>query len=261
LKLKPDQPIAPAPEPSAFDYGLAVANVSAIGFPYLGPGVALLDIITAPLRGKRMTDWCEEIRLRVNDLSQKVEGLTPASLATNDGFISAFAQATQAVWRTHQREKLDALRNAVLNVAVGIEPNADRQQQFLSLVDRFSDLHLILLRFFADPAAYFQKSGRAVPNVQVFPKQLVYELVCDAMPTLPQQLKSKSDERSAAPFQFVQQILDELVSARLITLERHQETWAVPKFDQRPTPSPIRPLTTHLGHDVLAFITAPQENN
>src|ERR1035438_9693178 len=117
LSLNPDQSLEPAPGKTAVDYGLAIAKVASIAFPFFGAGVTLVDLVTAPLRGKRFSDWCEEIRLRLNDLSEKVDGMTPEALAKDDAFFSAFAQATQAALRTHQQEKLDALRNAVLNVA------------------------------------------------------------------------------------------------------------------------------------------------
>jgi len=258
LRINPDQPVEPAPEQTAFDYSLAIAKVCTIAFPFFGPAITLLDLLTAPMRGKRFSDWCEGIRLQINEHSRKLDGLTPEALATNEAFISAFLQATQAALRTHQREKLDALRNAVVNVAVGIEPNADRQQQFLSLVDRFSETHLTLLRFFRDPSGYFRKRGKPVPNVQRSIELLVWDVVRDAMPALAAQVKSPSEQHTAASFQFIELILQELVSAKLVTLERVNETWAVPKFDQKPTPSPIRQLTTHLGDDFLAFIAGQE---
>jgi hypothetical protein len=140
-----DSRLAQVPEPSGFDYSLALAKIGALAFPFLGTGISLFDLVTAPLRNKRFTDWCEQLRLRLNQLSQKVDGLTPQSLATNDAFISAFAQATQAVIRTHQKEKLDALRNAVLNVAVSKAPSEDLQLMFLNLVDTFTPMHLEIL--------------------------------------------------------------------------------------------------------------------
>jgi len=140
-----DSRLAQAPEPTAFDYSLVLAKIGALAFPFLGTGITLFDLVTAPLRNKRFTDWCEQLRLRLNELSQKVDGLTPQALATNDAFISAFAQATQAVIRTHQKEKLEALRNAVLNVAVAKAPSEDMQLMFLNLVDSFTPIHLQIL--------------------------------------------------------------------------------------------------------------------
>ena len=86
------------------------------------------------MRGKRFSDWCEELRLRLNDLGQKVDGLTPETLANDEAFVSAFAQATQSALRTHLKEKLDALRNAVLNVAVKMAPGDDLQTAFFTLI-------------------------------------------------------------------------------------------------------------------------------
>jgi hypothetical protein len=68
----------------------------------------------------------------------------------DDAFFSAFAQATQAAIKTHQQEKLEALRNAVLNVAVGNAPSEDLQCIFLNLIDSFTSKHMQILSFFTD---------------------------------------------------------------------------------------------------------------
>lgn len=80
------------------------------------------------------------------------------SLVPGLGAASA-VQATQTALRTHLEEKLKALKNAVVNVALGKEPDPDRQQQFRTLVDRFSDTHLVVLKFLNDPASHFQRRG------------------------------------------------------------------------------------------------------
>ena len=56
---EPNIPLQPAPGRTTFDYGLAVAKAGALAFPFLGAGVILFDLATAPLRGKRFSDWCE----------------------------------------------------------------------------------------------------------------------------------------------------------------------------------------------------------
>lgn len=263
LKLNPDPGLEPAPEPTAFDYGLAIAKVAGLAFPHLGLAVGFFDVVTAPARGRRMANWCEELRLLLNELSRKVNRLTPEALAKDEAFISAFAQATQAALRTHQQEKLTALRNAVVNVALGGEPDADRQQQFLALVDRFTTTHLVLLRFFKDPAGFFQSHGKPVPQIPFSSperprKLLVYDLVRDAMPQLVEHSKSTSADRTAAAYQFIELALRDLVSAKLIALDRFNETWSVPKFNRDPRPTAVKPLITHLGEDFLSFITDPE---
>ena len=65
--------------------------------------------------------------------------------------MSVVLQATQAALRTHQAEKLEALRNAVLNVAAGKGPSDDMQMVFLSFIDSFrNDTPLALPPFGGD---------------------------------------------------------------------------------------------------------------
>jgi hypothetical protein len=253
LEAKPTH-LEPAPDRTALDYGLAVAKVAAIAFPFLGPGVTLFDLVTVPARSKRLSDFCEGLRLGFNELSQKVDGLTPETLVENDGFLSAFAQAAQAALKSHQKEKLDALRNAVLNVAIGKEPDGNRQQYFLALVDRFSETHLQVIKLLNDPARYFQMLGQTVPTLNhVKPKMLINQVVGQAFPSL---RKSSED---ASVFQFIEGILSDLVSSHLVAFERNQETWAVPAFAIKAGGGPIGKMTTDLGEAFLAFITAPTE--
>lgn len=142
-------------------------------------------------------------------------------LGENQQFVSATVQATQSALRTHQQDKLNALKAAVVNVARGKEGDADRQQQFLAMVDRFSQAHLSILRFFNAPADYFQAQGKPVPMVpspsaKPVIKLLAYRVVADAMPSLREQSKSPIEDRTMAPFQFIESILGDLMSAKLI---------------------------------------------
>jgi hypothetical protein len=140
----------PVSESTAFDYAVTAATLGAMVFPFLGAGTALVDLVTKSMRGKRLEDFCERLRLGLNDLSQKIAGLTPAKLAASEEFNSAFFQAAQAAVKTHHVEKLEALRNALLNVAAGTLPDEARQSTFVSLVDRLQPAHLQILKRFQD---------------------------------------------------------------------------------------------------------------
>ena len=88
---------------------------------------------------------------------------------------------------------------------------------------------------------------------------MVYDLIEDAMPRCSSNTANPASvQRTAAAYQFIELILEDLVSAKLIALERHQETWAVPKFNNNRQPTPVQPLITHLGEDFLSFITGPE---
>jgi hypothetical protein len=183
---------------------------------------------------------------RLRDQEARVSGFRFDDLGKNEQFVSATLQATQAVLKTHEKEKHEALRNAVLNVALGRELSADRQTMFLALAERFTVFHLTVLRFFNDPARYFQDRGQPVPTVDVGTRLLASDFIRKAMPNLDDQIKSLAD-RPGSVSQFVDLILGELVSAKLIALDVLHGTWAVPRFGGMPTAAAVNPVTTHLG--------------
>jgi hypothetical protein len=246
------------PQPTFEDIAYSGRKVLAGMIPVVG-GVAseLLGLLSSPL-AQRRDDWLTDLERRLRDLEGTVEGFHFDGLAQNEEFVSATLQATQAALRTHQREKLDALRTAVINVALGKEPNPNRQQQFLALVDRFTAEHLTVLRFFDDPGSYFAKHGQSIPNVPIGTNILASQLVSQAMPELAA-TKSPIEERTASAFQFTELLISDLVAAKLITLHRSNETWSIPKFGG-PRSTAISSVTTHLGNDFLAFITAQETN-
>jgi hypothetical protein len=147
LNLNPSPDLEPAPGRTAFDWGLSAAKAGTLIFPFLGPGITLFDLLTGPKRNKRMGDWCEDLRQRLNDLSRKVHGLTPEKLIGSEAFEFALTQATIAALKTRQKEKLEALRSAVLNVAIGTTPAEDLQALFINLIDSFTPQHLLALDY------------------------------------------------------------------------------------------------------------------
>lgn len=68
--------------------------------------------------------------------------------------MSAAVQATRATVSTHRREKLEALRNAVLNSALSRALDHERQTIFFHLIEMFSVTHFDILRLFADPKTF-----------------------------------------------------------------------------------------------------------
>ena len=121
---------------------LTKAAVSVV--PWVGgPAAEIFAAIVMPPRSKRMNDWMESV-------VRKLENCTMDSLQNNPAFVSAVLHGTQIAIRSHQKEKLDALRNAVLNVASGNAPDDDLQLVFLNMIDLFTPTHLQLLRVFQD---------------------------------------------------------------------------------------------------------------
>jgi hypothetical protein len=92
-------------------------------------------------------------------VEQKVEGFGVESLKDNEAFISTVVTACQAAIRTHEQEKLEALRNAVLNVAQGSGLTADQVAIFLGLIERYTPWHLRILRLFQSPLSLAAAKG------------------------------------------------------------------------------------------------------
>ena len=95
----------------------------------------------------------------LKELEQKVAGFDIENLKENEQFISTVISTSQVAIRNHQKEKLEALRNAVLNVALGSKLSEDQEAMFLGLVDRYTPCHLQILRLFQSPLSLAAEKG------------------------------------------------------------------------------------------------------
>jgi hypothetical protein len=61
--------------------------------------------------------WITELAEGLEELHRRADDFAPGTLADDDRFVDAMVTAIRTVEHTHQREKITALRNAVLNSA------------------------------------------------------------------------------------------------------------------------------------------------
>jgi len=101
------------------------------------------------------------------------EGFTIEQLQKNEQFITAVLHATQVAIRTHHAEKLEALKNAMTNIAKGHGPDETWQQIYFGFIDSFTELHLRVLKW---------ARSRYVPDD--VERGVPLELLQDAIPTL-----------------------------------------------------------------------------
>jgi hypothetical protein len=128
--------------------------------PLVGAALAVTLVTTLNWRlEERREKWFTELADGVEELRQRMDGLSLESLAGNEMFTDAVVMATRTVEHTHQAEKIQALRNAVLNSAAPGAPDADTQAAMLALVDRFTPSHLRLVTLWDDPSAWFRQPG------------------------------------------------------------------------------------------------------
>ena len=138
------------------------AALSAIPFVG-GAAVEYFNRLFAPPLQRRRDAWLKALAERLSKLEQ--EGRVKVEdLQNNEEFISTVMQASQVAVGNHQKEKLEALRNAILNTAVGKAPEDSKRGTFLAFVDVLSVWHLRLLSFLIDPVAWFKANGKSVPS-------------------------------------------------------------------------------------------------
>ena len=138
--------------------GLAKAVASAV--PVLGGLAAgLMEVVIGPQIERRRTDWLNSLAECLAELEERIDRFRVADLVDDPAFTSAMLQAGAIALRNHNDEKLAALRNAVLNVAVSSTPVEDEQELFISLIGTFTRWHLRILAFLADKHGVADKRG------------------------------------------------------------------------------------------------------
>ena len=163
------------PKPSAADKGHALVRAGLGTIPYAGAAAAeLLNMILAPPLETRRQEWMEEIGKGLRNLENKM-GVNLKSLQDNEGFIDIALEATRLAITTSKREKREALKNAVMNEAVGNTPEDSLRSMFMSFVDSLTVWHIKILNLFNAPEAYFKKIGQPVPDLYMGARSHILE--------------------------------------------------------------------------------------
>jgi hypothetical protein len=140
------------PEQSKGDVAHAIVKAGLSAIPIVGgPAVELFQYVVQPPLERRRGEWMAQVGEKLQELEDT--GFNIVELQGNEQFLSAVMHASQIALRTHQVEKLNALRNAIVNVAKGEGPEEALQNVFLNLVDSFTGLHLRILKIFQNPSA------------------------------------------------------------------------------------------------------------
>jgi hypothetical protein len=133
--------------------------------PYAGsPLQSLMEVVIAPPLERRREKWLSSLAEVVSSIEEKTGGLSPEELSKNEMFITAAVQATQVALRTHQEEKLQALKAAVLNSALPGAPQEDQQLMFLHFIDELTPWHLRVLALFNAPKVWVKDNYIQIPS-------------------------------------------------------------------------------------------------
>lgn len=153
------------PKKSAGDVVHAIAKAGISAIPIAGaPAAEIFALVVTPTLERRRDEWIDSIGEGLKELAQKVAGFKLEDLAKNEEFITTVTHASQAAVRNHQKEKLEALRNAVLNAALPNALEEDLQLMFLNFIDSFTSWHLAILEFLDKPREWGIKHGITYPD-------------------------------------------------------------------------------------------------
>jgi hypothetical protein len=154
------------PKKSAGDTAHVIVKAALSAVPVAGGPLAELFayLIDEPVK-KRRDDWIEEIASRLEDLRARLGDHFVEQLKDNVSFTTVLLNASQIAVRNHQREKIEALANAVLNTALGMTPDETERAIMLDLVDRLTPTHVALIGLFQDPRRNRAVAERMRSNV------------------------------------------------------------------------------------------------
>lgn len=222
-------------KPTGGDVAHTIAKAGLSLIPVVGGAASeILSAIIVPPLSKRRDKWLVSIAEGLKRLENEVKGFKIEELSKNDAFITTVAHATQSAIRNHQTEKLEALRNAVLNAALPNSIEEDTQLMFLHFVDEFTPWHLRLLKYFDNPLAYGQEHGITYLNWHMGGASTVLE---HTFPEL-------SGRR-----EFYDQLAKDLFSRGLVqSSELHTTVSEQGMFAS---------YTTAIGKQFISFITSP----
>lgn len=161
---------------------LYVAAKAGLGsIPVIGSAASELFgfVVTPPLESRR-AQWMDDVSERLKRLEESGK-IDLTKLATNDQFIDSVLQATTYALKTSDDEKIEALKNAVVNTALEEAPEKTISHIFLNLIDTFTGLHIKILHLFDSPDEWFKQNNMRLPN---YMSASLMTVVAEAYPDL-----------------------------------------------------------------------------
>ena len=225
----PESDITKRPKRKASDVAHTLVKAGLSAVPMVGsPANELLSLVISPSLERRRDKWIESIAEALNILEEQIAGFKIENLCQNELFISTVMKASQVAMINHQKEKLEALKNAVLNSALPNAPEEDLQLMFLNFVDSFTSQHLYLLQFFSKR-----------PSEHIHNEKTRMELLNKALHKVLHDWISQKE--------FYNQVVQELSSSGLANVKKKDINGLI--ISSHPI--------TDLGKKFLEFVTSP----
>lgn len=152
-----------SPQESNTDKAVRLAKAIIETIPGAAIGTELLAWFVKLPYQKRLEKWQKDVCDALNEL--QAQEIDLEKLQNNDDFFDLLLYATQIGIRNHQKEKRDALKNAILNSATGKVSDLSLQQIFLNYIDTFTVWHINILILFDNPERWFKEHNITLPGL------------------------------------------------------------------------------------------------
>lgn len=156
------------PTPELRDHVRTGVTAGVAAIPYVGGSVQILaDAVIVPSLTKRRDRWLTKLGEVVNELQERDPDFDPSSLAGDEAFVTAVADASRIAMGTHLEAKLDLLKNCLVSMAVESERDEFMDLQMFRFVDDLTPEHFTVLQYLASPGAWFDAKGLTRPNLSM----------------------------------------------------------------------------------------------
>lgn len=148
---------------SASDWLVPAVKGAVGGVPVVGGLLGeVLGFVWTPALQTRQAEWFKRLGERVEQLEGEVADLRER--LESQEVLTVVINAARAAAATHEEGKREALRNAVINTALQVEPDEQIRLVFIRLIDRLTQGHLQLLALLDDPPKFFADQAAAPPE-------------------------------------------------------------------------------------------------
>lgn len=181
------KPAGAYPESTPLDVTNTALQAGFGSIPIVGGAAAPLigALVSAPLE-KRRAAWFNRIGEGLLELESRFDGFDPDTLSENEDFVSAVYETTHAAMRSSHEGKRQRLANVVLNIAAGRSVGDALRGKFTSLVQVYSEEHILLLRLCHHPLSFprvasMQERMSMGGRIHVFEEELRHHGVSTAL--------------------------------------------------------------------------------
>jgi hypothetical protein len=238
MSTEPKKDITQIPKPEVGDVSHLAVKSFLASIPGLGAAASeIFNYVIAPPLVKRQQEWMEAVAIRLVELEKTVEGFKIENLRSNDNFLSTVIYATALAVRNHQEEKMCALQNAVVNVALNIPIEQDLEHMFLNFIDELTPSHLKVLKYFENPIEWLKIKGITLPNYTAGGASTIFDTAFPEIAMIPD---------------FAKQIVNDLSSRGLA--DDWESMHIMVSYSAM-----VAPRITPWGKKFLNFISSPTE--